>query len=172
MRVYPILAAHNPHSNHIKAFSGSVMRPVESYKEPDDKTSVNSWLEGRTLSFLIDIEDSGQILFRMFVQSSSCSFPDGMPPQTLLGKKTVDLAVLGVASYHFSESTYPCNYLDRLKPSNLMFIHWEDFFRSYKKRPRSVIATDVPRFFNTVLSQCKPAGYIVPAPGVVVNVSY
>lgn len=172
IRVYPILAAHNPHMRNIKLFSGSVTEPLLTFRDPLGKTNVNHWLEGRTLSFLIDIEHDNRIVYRIFVQSSSCHFPDGLPPLSLLSAKPVDLAILGVASYHFSEASYPCGYLEQLKPRHLMFIHWEDFFRPYNRPPKSVLKNDIPRFFNKVLEQCKPAGYILPAPGVVINAEY
>jgi hypothetical protein len=171
LRIYPILAAHNPHADHIKLFSGSVMQPVASFREPDDKTSANDWLEGRTLSFLIDVERNDTILFRMFVQSSSCRFPDGLPPASLLAKKKVDVAALGVASFQFSENTYPCSYLEAMKPAHVVFIHWEDFFRKYRRAPKSVMKTDVAKFFNHLLPSCA-VPYTLPAPGVVIEISY
>ncbi|MFZ6014194.1 MAG: MBL fold metallo-hydrolase [Bacteroidota bacterium] len=172
MKVYPILAAHNPHSANIKFFSGAVMCPLPHFDKPEAKTRANEWLEGRTLAFLIDIEKAGRIAFRMFVQSSSCHYPDGLPPQSFLDQKPVDLAILGAASYHFSEATYPCAFLEDLKAQKVMYIHWEDFFRSYKRKPKSVLQTDLPRFFKCIVPNCKPAEYILPAPGVVVNVRY
>jgi hypothetical protein len=172
IKVYPLLASHNPHMRNIKLFSGSVMTPPARFNDPRAKTRVNDWLEGRTLSFLIDIEQNDSVVFRIFVQSSSCEFPDGLPPQSLLSARAVDLAILGVASYQFSESSYPCQYLDRLQPRHLMFIHWEDFFRPYNNKPKSVMKNDIPRFFNEVLEKCKPAGYILPSPGVVINAEF
>lgn len=168
IKVYPILSAHNPHSINIKFFSGSVMCPLPRFKTPESKTRANDWLEGRTLSFLLDVERNGTIAFRMFIQSSSCHFPDGFPPKALLEKKNVDVAVLGVASYHFSESTYPCAYLEGLRPERVMFIHWEDFFRNYKRKPKSVLATDIPRFFESIVPNCvDKKDYIMPSPGAV-----
>ena len=171
LRVYPILAAHNPHTKNIKLFSGSVMHPAKEYNDPEKKTRIDNWLEGRTLSFLIDIEKDNTILFRLFVQSSSAYYPDGLPPEILLSKRPVDLAVLGVASYHFSETTYPCEYVKKLQPKNVMFIHWEDFFRPYNRKPKSILKNDLPRFFNEIIPACIPK-YILPVPGVVVNVKY
>lgn len=172
IKVYPILAAHNPHSRNIKLFSGSVMHDLPRYNKPEAKTNVNDWLEGRTLSFLIDIEKNEEIVFRMFVQSSTCHFPDGLPAESLLEKRPVDLAVMGIASYQFSEASYPCKYLGVMQPRNLMFIHWEDFFRSYKRKPKSLMKNNIPAFFAKCLTKCKPDSYMLPVPGVVVNIEY
>lgn len=174
VKVYPMRADHNPHALNIKFYSGAVMCPLPYFKNPESKTHANDWLEGRTLSFLVDIEQRDSILFRMFIQSSSAHFPEGLPPVSLLQRRPVDLAVLGVASYHFSEKSYPCDYLEAMRAKKAVFIHWEDFFRNYKRKPKTVLATDVPRFFKSILPACvtsKPE-YSMPAPGVVTTVHY
>jgi hypothetical protein len=171
IRVYPIFAAHNPHFANVKFFSGSVQEVQKKLKRPKYKSKVNNWLEGRTLSFLIDIEKESTIQLRMFIQSSSCDFPDGMPPQDLLLQKSVDIAFLGVASYHFSKTSYPSTFLDSLRPKKIVFIHWEDFFRSYKRKPKTVLQTDVVSFFRTLPEKYKDK-YFLPVPGAVFNVKY
>jgi hypothetical protein len=124
------------------------------------------------MSFLIDVEQDNTILFRIFIQSSSCHYPDGLPPEKLLSKKNVDVAVFGIASYHFSEESYPCRYIDEMRPQQVMFIHWEDFFRKYQQEPKTVMKNDIPEFFKKVLPACNNGDYIFPVPGVVVNVKY
>jgi hypothetical protein len=171
MKVYPIFAAHNPHFANVKFFSGSVQRSQKKLQRPKYKSKVNNWLEGRTLSFLIDIERDDAIQLRVFIQSSSCEFPEGMPPQDLLSEKSVDIAFLGVASYHFSKSSYPSTFLDSLRPKKIVFIHWEDFFRSYKRKSKTVLQTDVVTFFKTLPERYKDK-YFLPVPGALFNVKY
>jgi hypothetical protein len=171
IRVYPIFAAHNPHFVNVKFFSGSVQQTQKKLRSPKYKSKVNNWLEGRTLSFLIDIERDNAIQLRMFAQSSSCEFPEGMPPQDMLTEKSVDIAFLGVASYHFSKSSYPSMFLDSLRPKKVVFIHWEDFFRSYKRKPKTVLQTDVVSFFKTLPKKYSDK-YFLPVPGVVFDVKY
>ena len=171
LKIYPLLAAHNPHTRNFKFFSGSIKHPLPHYNDPKDKTSVHDWLEGQTLSFLLDIVEGNEIVFRIFIQSSSAHFPDGLPPQSLLKEKRVDLAVLGTASYKFSELTYPCEYLNKMSPTHVMFIHWEDFFRPYDSKPKTLLKNDIPRFFQKILSACRST-YILPLPGVVVSITY
>jgi ribonuclease BN (tRNA processing enzyme) len=184
IKVYPIKAAHNPHiPPGIKFFKGSVKKPIPYYNDPEARTRAGDWREGQTVSFLIDFVKDNKIQFRMFVQSSSCDYPMGMPPAKLLEQKGIDLAVLGIASYHFSKKTYPCKYLDTLKPHKVMLIHWEDFFRHYDKTPRAVRGTSVRKFFKlystcqpSVDADCEGSGtiykYILPTPGVTVSVKY
>ena len=171
IRVYPIFADHNPHSRNIKLFAGSAVKTPSRFKTYTDKTSVNDWLEGQTLSFLIDFLEGDSISFRLFMQSSSCQFPYGMPPESLLKAKAIDLAVLGVASYNFSENTYPCEFLKTLQPKNMIFVQWEDFFRTLRQRPKAVKTNDVARFFTDVFSKCKME-YSLPSPGSVITITY
>jgi hypothetical protein len=171
IRVYPIFADHNPHSRNIKLFSGSAVRSPKHFNKYDDKTSVNDWLEGQTLSFLIDFVKNDTIQFRIFLQSSTCQFPNGIPPHELLNEKKIDLAIMGVASYHFAENSYPCEFLSRLQPRKLMFIHWEDFFRRYDQKLKAVKINDIPRFFNEVFSECKME-YEMPVPGSVITITH
>jgi hypothetical protein len=171
IRVYPIFADHNPHSRNIKLFAGGAVKAPTHFQKYDDKTFVNDWLEGQTLSFLIDILQEDSIQFRIFLQSSSCQFPNGIPPDELLSEKNVDLAILGVASYHFSENTYPCDFVTKLQPGKLMFIHWEDFFDNFGSKARAVKKNDIPRFINKFFSKCQMP-YSMPVPGSVLTITY
>jgi hypothetical protein len=174
IRVYPILSEHNPHVKYIKFFSGSKTHPVADFKNPYQKTRANDWLEGNTFSFLIDyLNEVGTIDFRIFIQSSSCNPMAGIPPAELLKRKQVDLAFLGVASYHFSPD-YPCTLLSALtalasesKSPKVVWIHWEDFFRNYSRKPKSVRATDVVNFFDKPCVRPYKADALLPWPGVV-----
>jgi hypothetical protein len=88
----------------------------------------------------------------------------------LVKDRNVDIAFLGVASYHFS-SDYPCTLLGSIKPQKVVWIHWEDFFRRYTKKPKTVRGTDVAGFFE--LPCLKPyAENFLPWPGVVFDVGY
>jgi hypothetical protein len=97
IHVYPILADHNPHLKNIKFFAGSKTQPQADFKKPYDKTRANDWLEGSTFSFLIDyLNDNGVIELRIFIQSSSCNPPAGVPPAELLKNRQ--------STWHFSAS--------------------------------------------------------------------
>lgn len=162
VHVYPILADHNPHYRNLKFFSGSQTSPTTELKDPFQKTKANLWLEGNVFSFIIDfMGENGGIDFRVFVQSSSCNAPAGIPSRELLAEKAVDLAFIGVASYAFSPD-YPCELLEQISPREIVWIHWEDFFRSYNKPPKTLRGTDVPGFFRLpCLSKYKNSGKLL-----------
>lgn len=147
IHIWPILADHNPHFRHVKFFSGERARPIGELDHPLKKTRANLWLEGNTFSFLIDfVKVDGSIDYRIFVQSSSCNPPAGIPPAELLSRPA-DLAILGVVSSQFSPE-YPCAQIDKLAPDEIIWVHWEDFFRKYTRKPKTVRGTDIPGFFK------------------------
>lgn len=175
IHVYPIHAEHNPHIKYVKFFSGGNTNPVSHFTSVYEKTRGNDWLEGNTFSFLIDyLDKTDKIEFRIFVQSSSCSPMAGIPPKNLLDHKLVDLAFLGVASYQFSPE-YPCTLLSALNSNprahpKIIWIHWEDFFRKYTKKPKTVRGTDVVKFFDLPCVKPYKAEAFLPWPGVLFEV--
>lgn len=171
VRVIPILSDHNPHFKGLKLYNGNTCDSCIDYADPLAKTNVNDWKEGKTFSFLIDFVKNGQITLRIFVQSSSCNGPAGFPPEELLQQKNVDLAFLGVASYHFS-CDYPWEYINYMKPTYISFIHWENFFRGYQKSPKKVTGTNVKAFFNERINALPRNIYTMPVPGVQYKVIY
>lgn len=147
IQIYPIRADHNPHFRHVKFFSGAQVKPVNDLTDARAKTKANLWLEGNTFSFLIDfLNSAGSIEFRAFVQSSSCNPPAGIPPGKLLSRP-IDVAFIGIVSYQFSPG-YPCELLEAISPDRIVWIHWEDFFRRYDRKPKTVRGTDIPEFFS------------------------
>jgi len=178
VNVYPILADHNPHLKNIKAFDGDITTPNQTFKNPYDKTTANTWLEGNTFAFVIDYLTNNKITLRLYIQSSSCSpsvalakegnyfsFLDSLPPHN------IDIAFLGIASYAASPQ-YPAELLTALNPAAVVWLHWEDFFRSYTRPPKTVRATNVPAFFELdPVLKVKSNAYL-PWPRAVLEVKY
>lgn len=172
IHIYPILAEHNPHIKNIKFFSGSKTTPVADFMDPYEKTRGSDWLEGNTFSFLIDYLDAaGAIEFRIFVQSSSCNPPAGIPSPAMLKNRNVDIAFLSLASYQYSPD-YPCSLLQAIKPKEIVWIHWEDFFRKYTKKPKTIRATDVIKFFDLPCVSPYKSKALMPWPGVLLDITY
>ena len=148
IRVYPIRGEHNPHVAGIKAFSSNRKRPLRTFTNPYQRTRAWPWREGQTYNYLVDYVDSTDtIRFRAYVQPSSCEPEKDIFPVGLLEQKRVDMAILGVASHHFSKN-YPQVLLDQIRPSSVMWIHWEDFFGKQCHDPETVRMTNVPELFE------------------------
>jgi hypothetical protein len=169
IHIYPIQSDHNPHFKYVKFFDGNKTRPLDDYTDPWGRTRANDWLEGNVFSFLIDfLDESGGIEFRIFIQSSSCNPPAGIPPKSLIDKRKVDVALLGVVSYQFSPD-YPCTLLNTISPRQIVWIHWEDFFREYSKQPKTVRGTNIPGFFELPCVKEYVAQSLLPLPGVAIE---
>ena len=61
--------------------------------------AASGWLEGRTLSFVIDfLDDTGAPAFRVFYEDAPTDAPLGHVPPHVLGDKQVDVALRITAS--------------------------------------------------------------------------
>jgi hypothetical protein len=57
-------------------------------------------------------------------------------------------------------------------PTAIVWLHWEDFFRSYTRPPKTVRATNVPAFFKLdSVNKVKNKAYL-PWPRAVLEVKY
>ena len=181
VNVYPILADHNPHLKNIKAFDGDITTPNQTFKNPYDKTTANTWLEGNTFAFVIDYVTNKKITLRLYIQSSSCNPSCGSTTAGKLGKcfpfldslppHPIDVAFLGIASYAASPQ-YPAELLTALNPAAVVWLHWEDFFRSYTRPPKTVRATNVPAFFKLPAVDSVNHKAYLPWPRAVLELKY
>jgi L-ascorbate metabolism protein UlaG (beta-lactamase superfamily) len=172
IRFIPFLSEHAPHTNQIKFFPGDTCKPIARTSTYLEGTKVWDWPEGKTFSFLVDIMKDGKPDYRIFIQTSASNYPIGLPPEFLC-EKQVDLAIICVASYH-TVKNYPAGILKKLMPKNVLLVHWEDFFRSYNRPPKTVFFTNIAKFgtaldsVNTRLGN--PFNFYMPAPGVKVTI--
>ncbi len=191
MRVLPIEAAHAPHfyfGIHLmrcKRKHCCEKRPVNCCAPRKNagtskRTRALRWREGTTYAYLVDqLDDSGNVKLRIFLQNSSCDAPYAFPPAAELGKKPVDVAFLCVASSNFLDN-YPTTILSLLKPSQTVLIHWEDFFRNmYEKNPKRVRVTRFRPFMKKLreLYQVEHTAdlkknFIMPEPLTLISIGY
>lgn len=171
--VMSIRSNHAPHTDHIKFYSGEYQGDLRIKDREKMKSRVKDWREGQSLSYLVDFYNQGEIDFRMFIQASASDSLLGFPPQHILDKHPVDLAVMCVASYELTNG-YPCALLGHIKPSYVVWVHWEDFFLRYnRKNPKMVRRTRVKRFPGHVTGECGYAGaFSFPKPGTKITVKY
>ena len=129
---------------------------IKGFDAPGYKAPFYKWKEGEDYSFLLELEgEGGERPFRIFIQSSSCTPPAGIPD--FLGQdEPVDLAFIGVASAS-NVPDYPVTLLRAIRPRYVVFIHWEDFFRSYDLQPEIVRATNFKKFLRRYEQAMGPA---------------
>ena len=124
VRVLPIKSHHAHHFLGIKLYCGENTRKLRR-KPGSFKSKLNHWKEGQTLAYLFELSD-GEAVFNLFVQTSASKKPMGLPPADVLSGRSIDLAVLCVASYDNVEE-YPYHHIDQLQPKGIIFVHWETF---------------------------------------------
>jgi ribonuclease BN (tRNA processing enzyme) len=144
IRFMAIKSEHAPHVCGISFFNG---------KTPDkDRDTLpkraSHWVPGQTFTFIIDFlaADGETVDFRIHYQDAASSPLKGFPPE---GICNIDLAILCAASYH-EVTDYPGRFLEKVKLDHIIIGHWENFFRSYSKPPRSVPFTNVKKFIKIV----------------------
>lgn len=179
VRVLPIESAHAPHFLKIHLMEGTIRKEgIKDFNSPTDKTRAKHWKTGGVFSFLIDYVENDSILLRLFIQSTSCAPPYGLPPQSEISKRKVDVAFIGVASTQ-NVKDYPKTLLNFIEAQKIVLVHWEDFFRDYTKPARTVRLTNVKKFFKRVKEAYGDIGFgnlkgkvIMPPPGTVFHLKY
>jgi hypothetical protein len=117
------------------------------------------WLEGTTVSYLIDFLDPSdeKPLVRVYYQDAPSSPPVGIPAPEILNEKRVDLAILTVGTYSRVENA-PTSAIEALKPRYALGGHWEDFFRPASEPAQPIPFTDVDTWGTRASTALPSAG--------------
>ncbi len=98
------------------------------------------WQSGKTLNYVIDFlshptlsgNEPSEVMFRVFYQSSASASEVGFPPNWLMEEKRgFDLAILSMGNFQRVKN-YPTGILRKIKPKQVLLIHWERFWRPYE----------------------------------------
>jgi hypothetical protein len=104
------------------------------------------WLEGTTLSFLIDFLDAdGAPVHRVFYQDAPTDAPIGQVPASIISERAVDLALLCVGSNDAVENE-PTAIIENIKPRFILSGHWEDFFADTGGNPTPIPFLDLDTY--------------------------
>lgn len=128
LRIFPIKSEHAPHLGPWVIGSGNVVKPLS--RLPADALD---WQAGVNVSYLLDLlDDEKKPVYRVFMQTSSSSAPNGLAPDEVLDDgKAVDMVVLCAANYDKMEH-YPEYLLERMRPQRVVLVHWERFWTPYE----------------------------------------
>lgn len=174
MRFLPILSNHAPHTK--KKLYMDKPLDAEYFDEhliySNSKTRAFKWSTGETYSFLVDFIDTDTL--RVFIQTSASQHPLGFPPQDEITNKKVDVAVLCYASA-LNVDNYPNAIVNYIKPNKLIFVHWEDFFRTPQSfHDQRLVRRTNPRKVREQIDKLgKPNDYfMMPKPGTRIKIKY
>ena len=114
----------------------------------DLPSPASGWLEGQTLSLLIDfLDDHGAPAFRIYYQDAPTDAPIGYVPQSYLQDRAVDLALLNVGSYD-AVTNQPQDTIASMNPRYVISGHWEDFFQPLDQPLQPIPLLDVPTYVS------------------------
>lgn len=144
IRVLPIYTDHAPHFYGLHFYTGS---PRKNPKK------AAHWKEGTNISYFIDfLDESGEINFRIYINSSATDESEYIIPHDVLAERPVDLAILCAASFAYVDA-YPSALLKSLNPQHIIVSHWENFFQKREKlmeKPMIVPFTNLRKFLANV----------------------
>ncbi len=104
----------------------------------DPPVAASQWLEGQTLSFVIDfLDDGGAPLLRIYYQDAPATRPIGEVPASILAEHAVDVAILCVGS-NDAVDNQPTDILANLAPRFVVSGHWENFFLPRDQPPQPI----------------------------------
>ena len=145
VRVMPFRSRHAPHFDGYRLFEG---RRDEDLTEPP--ATAADWLDGQTVSYLVDFLEGERVVFRLFYQDAVAAEPHGLVTDSLVrapgsSAREVDLAIL-VPSTYAEVPWHPEALIDNLRPRHILLGHWEDLFRSPFEEPTPLFLNDFGHF--------------------------
>ena len=156
IRILPIKSSHPPHVGKIHLYN-------KKLDEDRKKPPYRSWdyQEGITLAFLIDFMDEHHnIKKRVYLQTSTQGYPSGTFPSSIRAEHPIDVALLGIDCATIKYENKP-SIIDFLRPKNVIFCHWEDFFRRKDQPPKPKIKADIPTL-QQYFSQQQSSRFLFP----------
>lgn len=140
VRVLPIVSGHPNQYLCFHLYADKLKQDLN--KAP---SSAGDYQEGMTLAYLVDFmaPDGQTRLDRVYIQTSSTGYPAGFFPAGERDKHPVRLAVLAMDCANI-KARGQRSIIDYIQPRNVLFCHWEDFFRPKSGTPYEVMKVDLP----------------------------
>ena len=159
VRVLALCGTHPDQVGPIHFGAGSV-----DADQCDLPASAGDWLEGQTLSFLIDfLDDADRTVFRVYYQDAPGSLPVGAPPAELLADHPVDVALLTAGNYD-AVADHPSAILTLLAPRLAVSGHWEDFFQPADQPEQPLPLMDIAEY-DARAEAAAPGHHVRPTRG-------
>ncbi len=123
VRLMPVCTVHPAQIGTMHFAPGSI-----DTDQCDVPAAASGWLEGQTLSYVIDFLDTaGAPVFRIYYQDAPATRPIGEVPAAILAEHRVDLSILCVGS-NDAVDNQPTDIIANLNPRFALSGHWENFF--------------------------------------------
>lgn len=143
VRIMATPSEHAPQALGINLFPHNHDHTLE-----DSPKYVWQWTQGTNINWLVDFlaaPNSKTVVERIFVQTSASAFPIGIPDI----KDGIEVGKVFLAAASFDHvSNYPTGLIKKLNPNQIIFIHWENFFKPWFEQPDALSLID----FDTLMS--------------------
>lgn len=123
------------------------------------------WSQGTNINWLMDFlakPNTDNVIERIFVQTSASAFPVGVPD--IQDGIKVNKVFLAAASFDNVEN-YPTGLINKLKPENIIFIHWENFFKPWFEQPDALSLIDFDELMTNKTLDGRADDAIIGQPG-------
>lgn len=151
IRVKAMASEHAPQALGINLFPA-----IHDHELEEAPKYVWDWSQGTNITWLMDFvktPQSNEVLKRIFIQTSASAFPVGAPDVS--DSIPVDQLYLAAASFDHVEN-YPTGLIKYLNPKEVIFIHWENFFKPWLDDPKALSLIN----FDKLMSQKVLAGHL------------
>jgi L-ascorbate metabolism protein UlaG (beta-lactamase superfamily) len=160
MRVMATPSEHAPQALGINLFPH-----IHNHDLDEAPKYVWQWSQGININWVIDFlayKNSEQVAQRIFLQTSASAFPVGLP--NIKDDVKFDKVFLAAASFDHVDN-YPTGLINKLKPSEIIFIHWENFFKPWFEQPEALSLIDFDKLMSnkTLADRAKDA--LIGQPG-------
>ncbi|MGL1886719.1 MAG: hypothetical protein OCD76_09405 [Reichenbachiella sp.] len=134
IRILPIQSSHSSHVFGIKFYDGILDSLL-----PESPSMASDWIEGQTLSYLIDFMEGDSTVYRIYFQDSASDMPYGLVPEEYVAD--VDVVIMCAGGYTETEN-YPEYIVERVPAQTYIIGHWENFFIDWSHDPIELANSD------------------------------
>ncbi len=135
LRFMPLAYGHAPHMRIFGLPLNFMAKHRDSLSTPPKRTK--DFPEGDCLAYVLEFRNDEKSVFRILLMNGSASEKLDI---NAIPKGSIDLAVFCVASHNFTKTNaYPTNYIQTLNPKNILFVHWENFFKPHSHQPQKAV---------------------------------
>lgn len=155
-RIYPIKSVHQPHIGNKVLFSGENESPLEKTPGP-----VWQWLEGGTFSFLVDVMDDQKVVSRFLIVSGKMEDESLQLVQELTTDQKIDIMFIPYFDKNLTSEPFVHTF-EQLQPKEVVFHHWNNFFKTPEKPLQKLRASDIENEVKLKKEQGYPVSVMIP----------
>ncbi len=156
IRVIAIPSVHAPHIGCMKFLSGSYTENQNKYP-----LAIWKWKEGATYSYIVDIMEKDSVVYRVAQINGDIKDKNLQYLFSLDESKNIDLMMCIFWKYKLNFPRIK-NLYKNINPSNLVLIHWNNFFQPLERPLEYFKSSNLPKALSDFEKNKIPAKIILP----------